>query len=92
MCGLLYLVALISVLIVSGVRGNTGSDKYRSRPVKCDLVQDLTLFRQLLNQESLLWISVTNELQELKKIINQNTQKYAKLTQAENATNFKITQ
>ena len=74
---MLYLAVFMSMVIVvmRGVLGDTDSDKHSSCPVKCDIVQEVTLLRQLLNQESLLRISVTNELEELKKKIHLNTQK-----------------
>ena len=76
MHGMLYFVVSVSmVIMISVVRGDTGSDKYSTCPIKCDLVQEVTLLRQLLNQESLLRISVTNELQQLKKQITRNTQR-----------------
>ena len=37
--------------------------------MKCDVVQELTLLRQLLNQESMLRINTNNEIMELKKAI-----------------------
>ena len=37
--------------------------------MECDVVQELTLLRQLLNQESMLRINTNNEIMELKKAI-----------------------
>ena len=37
--------------------------------MKCDVVQELTLLRQLLNQDSMLRMNTNNEIIELKKAI-----------------------
>ena len=55
-----FYAIIIFALIVS-VRGG------KSCPVKCDMVQELSLTRQLLNQESMLRVSMNQELLELKK-------------------------
>ena len=70
MCGIIFLVFSI-VVMLGEVRGNTGTPnhKFQSCELKCDMVQEVTLLRQLLNQESLLRINSNNELQELKKAL-----------------------
>ena len=37
--------------------------------MKCDVVQELTLLRQLLNQESMLRMNTNNEIMDPKKAI-----------------------
>ena len=63
----MYLVCVS--MMVGSAHGNTGTDTRQSCHIKCDVVQELTLIRQLLNQESLLRINNNNEIQQLKKAI-----------------------
>ena len=68
MTGLWMFLICLSVLIGSVYAGK-GSAVSNACHVKCDVVQELTLLRQLLNQESILRINTNNEIQELKKMI-----------------------
>ena len=56
-------------LFIDTVYGSKGSDATHSCTLKCDVVQELTLLRQLLNQESLLRINTNNEIMDLKKAV-----------------------
>ena len=58
---------LCASLLIDAVYGGKNSNAGQSCTVKCDVVQELTLLRQLLNQESLLRINTNNEIMELKK-------------------------
>ena len=93
----MYLVC-VSVMLGS-TYGNTGTDVRTSCPVQCDAVQELTLIRQLLNQESLLRINTNNEIQELKKAVKHlshnsyqlNTSIATKIESLERTTNNRLT-
>ena len=95
-----YLACLF--VMMCSTYGNTDTDTRQSCHIKCDVVQELTLIRQLLNQESLLRINTNNELQELKKEIKHlsrnsnhlNTsigETVAKIESLERATNNQFT-
>ena len=58
-------------LLISAVYGSKGSDAAHSCSIKCDVVQEVTLLRQLLNQESLLRINTNNEIMDLKKAVKR---------------------
>ena len=66
----MYLIC-VSVMMGS-TYGNTGTDTQKPCPVKCDVIQELSLIRQLLNQESLLRVNTNNEIQELKKTLRRS--------------------
>ena len=70
------LVCAVCILVmVESMYGDTGSGVPTACPVKCDLIQEIQILRQLLNQESILRINTNDRLQELEKIVNQNTQR-----------------
>ena len=93
----MYLACLF--VMVGSTYGNTGTDTRQSCHIKCDVVQELTLIRQLLNQESLLRIHTNDEIQELKKAVkdlshnsNQlNSSIATKIDSLERATNNQFT-
>ena len=68
MSGLWMHLICLSVLTGSVYAGK-GSAASNACHVKCDMVQELTLLRQLLNQESILRINTNKEIQELKTMI-----------------------
>ena len=77
----------VLVLVANGDKGGAGNP---SCPVKCDLLQEMTLMRQALNQESILRMGLTNELYELKKKVAENEQSINRTQVEANASNNKF--
>ena len=67
-----FVVCLI--VLKKPINAGTGSKVQSSCSLKCDLVQEITLLRQLVNQESLLRIGLDAQLQELRSQVKQNGQ------------------
>ena len=85
----MYLICL-SVLTRSVYAGK-GSATSNACNVKCDVVQELTLFRQLLNQESILRMNTNNEIKDLKKMITRTRSSITAVQHENKATKQKLT-
>ena len=78
----IWIYIAFTLVFVRSMYGDTGSGIQTSCPVKCDLVQEIQILRQLLNQESILRIDMNSQLQKLRKEMTENR----KNTQSTNAT------
>ena len=90
MTGLRMYLICLSVLAGSVYAGK-GSAASNACPVKCDVVQELTLLRQLLNQESILRMNSNNEIKDLKKLITRTKNSITAMQQDNRATKQKLT-
>ena len=78
----IWIYVACTLVLVGSMYGDTGKVFPTSCPVKCDLIQEIQILRQLLNQESILRIDMNTQLQELRKEIKENR----KNAQSTNAT------
>ena len=56
--------------VTKSIFGNTDSKVPQSCPYKCDLLQEITLLRQMVNHESILRMGLETQMQEMRKLIN----------------------
>ena len=68
-----FVVCLIA--LKQSIYAGTGSQVSSSCSLKCDLVQEVTLLRQLVNQENLLRIGLETQLQELRTAFSDDLAK-----------------
>ena len=68
----IWIYVACSLVLVRSLFGKTASGVQKSCPIKCDLIQEIQLLRQLLNQESLLRVSTNNRLHELKNTLERS--------------------
>ena len=63
----LWILTVCLMAVTKSILGNTGSKTPQSCPYKCDLLQEITLLRQMVNHESILRMGLETQVQDLRK-------------------------
>ena len=67
----LWIEAICFLAVTKSTFGDTGSASPQSCPYQCDLMQEITLLRQMVNQESILRMGLETQIQDLRKSVSE---------------------
>ena len=82
----IWILAVCLLAVTKSILGNTDSTAPQSCPYKCDLLQEITLLRQMVNHESILRMGLETQVQELRKAMSDGLTEVRQNAQQINAS------